>query len=139
MKEKCKKIINFIVFCKRIRYNKSILFLKEIFERGGAISDDLIWINLASNCVTIKYIRRQKARRQARLEIVDRSVLLLHFYFFDKKIELNVATHLVRAIQMTSHWITYVEYSILYFLLYVKWNFCIHINRKISIFFYIFK
>ena len=89
---KCKKIINFIVFCKRIRYNKSILFLKEIFERGGAVSDDLIWINLASNCVTIKYIRRQKARRQARLEIVDRSVLLLHFYFFDKKIELNVAT-----------------------------------------------
>ena len=106
VQENCKKITNFIVFYTIIRYNNNLLFLKEIFERGGAISDDLIWINMASNCVTIKYIRRQKARRQTRLEIVDRSVLLLHFYFLDKKIELNVATHLVHAIQMTSHWIT---------------------------------
>ncbi|HJJ05826.1 MAG TPA: hypothetical protein OIM45_08355 [Clostridiaceae bacterium] len=46
----------------------------------------------------------QVFRRTNKTRIVDRSVLILHFYFLNKKIEPNVATNLVHAIQVTSHY-----------------------------------
>ena len=88
-----------IVFWRVLEYNAFILFKGNLWGRR-CYSNDLIWINLASYSITIKYIRRQTTRWQQRLEIVN-EVKNYHssLLFFGKKIELNATTHLVRAIQ----------------------------------------
>ena len=77
-------------------------FSKEIFEKGGYMYD-ILWFDSIFDRVAFKRkINKIRWEWKEKLEIVNRSVLLLHFYFY-KKIELNVATHLVPVTVLTSH------------------------------------